>query len=490
MFKKRVFAPGAPAPAPPSREPAVAPAPDVERLPALSEGLLIAFAVAHLPLGLWMHAQSAITFVHGAITFAAGMWWALSSNRLERVAWTGAYIVGAEVLWRMTTDALPWESGKAMIIVIFSVAILNTQGLKGLLMPGLFFALLLPSAILTIKASEYAVWRGQLSFNLTGPLALVLAARLFSHVYFTPAALMRLFMALIAPTLAIVAIVTMQIVTAQNIEFTTESNFATSGGFGPNQVSLALGLGALAALWLLLDEAARWPLRLLMFAAMAWLITQCALTFSRGGFIGATTSALVAMLFLLGERRVRKRISLVLFVTVPLGMFVVWPSLIAFTGGTIAARYEETNLTSRDKYIYEDIEAWSRNPILGVGPGLSAAQHTRSAATHTELSRLLSEHGSFGALFVLSLGLSLLLNVYAAPTAKGKAFAASAMLWSLLYMTNAAMRTVAPALMFGLGFSHLGQPAGEPAGAADAASGRPTRRRFGTLTTARPSTAR
>src|SRR5438132_2544678 len=88
----------------------------------------IIFVLAHIPLAFLMQSRSLIAYAHGFTTFAIGMWWALSSNRLHRVAWVAAYVIGSEVLWRMTTDALPWESGKYMIAALSIAGLLNTRG--------------------------------------------------------------------------------------------------------------------------------------------------------------------------------------------------------------------------------------------------------------------------------------------------------------------------------------------------------------------------
>ena len=91
---------------------AVAPSADNEALSAKEQTTWLLFIALHAPLGLWMRSESIIVFGQGAIVLLLGLWWALNTRRPERVAYLAAYIVGSEVLWRMITDALPWESGK------------------------------------------------------------------------------------------------------------------------------------------------------------------------------------------------------------------------------------------------------------------------------------------------------------------------------------------------------------------------------------------
>jgi hypothetical protein len=417
------------------------------------DSLWLLFVMAHVPLGPLMYSASALAFVHQTIVFTLGFWWALSGQRLERTAVVGAYITGSEVLWRMTNDRLYWEFSKYAVIVLFTVALLKKQGLRSLILPALCFALLLPSVPLTLRDNEH-LWRArqEIVFNLAGPLALAISARFFCFVRLTPALMRRLLLALVAPALGVAAVASYAIMTASHIEFTTESNFATSGGFGPNQVSAILGLGGLAALWCLLEREAGWHLRLVLFGAMVWLGTQSALTFSRGGLLAAVMAAMIGLVFTARDRQTRLRLVFAGTMTILMASYVVWPRLVEFTGGKIATRFEETDLSARDRLFEDDLETWRQHQILGVGPGRSRFQHAQVRATHTEFSRLLSEHGLFGATWLLLQGFFVLYNVKRAASNRDRSLTATAMVWSLLFMANSAMRLVAPAFMFGLGF--------------------------------------
>ena len=388
-------------------------------------------------------------------------------------------MVGSEVLWRMVTDALPWESAKYGLVVIFSAAMLNRFGLKSLLAPALCFSLLLPSVAITVDQAAPAALRGILSFNLSGPLSLAVSAAFFSRLQLSSAMVQRVFLLLVAPAVAIGSIVVFNIVTAEHLVFTFESNFATSGGFGPNQVSLALGLGALACFWCLLAPDLRWFTRTVLFPLMLWLGAQCALTFSRGGMLGAALSAAIALVFLVMDADARRKLILVVPLLVVVGYLVIWPVLVNFTGGNLAVRYSETGLTHRDELGSEDLDLWMKSPVLGVGPGLSPLHHLNGVASHTEFTRLLAEHGFFGAVAIgllVSLGVR---NIYRAPTPHAKALVASALAWSLLFMVNSAMRTVAPSFMYGLSCCVFTFGATRPARRAEPAEGQPSRRLMG-----------
>ena len=84
--------------------------------------------------------------------------------------------------------------------------------------------------------------------------------------------------------MSIAGILLYVVLTASEIRFQNSSNFATSGGFGPNQVSTALGMGFVVAV-LLLVSVKELPavVRATLLIITLWLFIQTILTFSRGG---------------------------------------------------------------------------------------------------------------------------------------------------------------------------------------------------------------
>lgn len=427
--------------------------PDRDTLGSAEQTMWVLFFAAHVPFALLARTFSIVVFFHGAVAFAAGLWFALQPRRADQVAYVAAYIVGSEVLWRMITDALPWESAKYGTTVIFALALLARDGVKGLLWPALAFGLLIPSAFVTVTEANPAHVRGMLSFNLSGPLSLAVCSAFFARLELSPARTQRLFLALVAPVVAIGTNVVTHLASLERIAFNYESNFSTSGGFGPNQVSLALGLGALASLWCVLERGIGWPLRCLLLGFLLWFGTQSALTFSRGGLLGAMIAGAVAVAFLTGYRETRGKLAIVVPIVAVIGYFIVWPALVNFTGGALAVRYSETSLTHRDELGAEDLDLWRDRPVLGVGPGMSPLRHRDGVAAHTEFTRLMAEHGSFGAAAIfLMLGLGVR-RVLTAASPREKGLVASALTWSFLFMLNSAMRTVAPSFMYGLSFN-------------------------------------
>jgi len=160
---------------------------------------------AHIPLGLLLQTTVVASTAHAILTFAVGLSCVLQKReRMERVAYVGAYIAGAEVLWRMTGAGIPWEFGKYAISTIFIIAMLLHRPIKLPALPLIFFALLVPSMALTLlSGSTVAQIRDSLSFYMMGPFTLTISACFFANLKLTPDRMQKLFIALICPVLAI-----------------------------------------------------------------------------------------------------------------------------------------------------------------------------------------------------------------------------------------------------------------------------------------------
>ena len=431
---------------------------------------LILFVLAHVPLALLLRHVSLLAWVHMLLVLGAGLYWAWNGRNLEKVAYVVVYLIGAEIVWRMTNDRLFWETAKYSGTLIFIVALLRLGSLRILALPVLAFGLLLPSAAKTyLLSGTWDYFRDQVSFNLSGPLALVICACFFYHVTLPPGRFQRLLLVLLASIVCVGTLVVYGILVNPDVQFTHESNFDMSGGYGPNQVSSVLGLGALVALLALLDRRGSVPLRVLCFLMMCWFGFQAALTFSRGGVIGAVGAATLAFACLATQPRDLVKSAGFLVLLYSVGAFWIWPQLDAYTGGNLSMRFAETSTTKRGTLLNEDMEIFAENPLLGVGPGVSKDLHESRAATHTEFSRLMAEHGLFGVTFMLVLLTVALRNMYYAQSARERAIVAAVTGWALLFMAHSAMRLVAPSIMFGLGMAtfmpilHRHSPASRPA---------------------------
>ncbi len=426
----------------------------------------VLFFFAHFPLFVLMYLARPVATAHAGATFLVGLYVALGDKtKLYRVAYVGAYICGSEVLWRMAKAGVFWEFGKYATSALFFLALLRLGRLKMPILPLLYMAMLIPSIVLTATANlpQDAIDSGVdprdlISFNMSGPLGLFVCTWFFSSMKFTRPQLQKLFLVLISPIVGIGIYTLITTLSAKAIKFTGESNFATSGGFGPNQVSSMLGLGAMLAFLYMQGDKVSPTVRMLMLGGMLFMAMQSAMTFSRGGLYNAAIGAMLAVLFLFRDGRSRVKIifSILLF-GLALQYFVI-PQLDNFTGGAITHRFQDASLTGRDELALGDFALWAGHPVFGVGPGMAKWDRQVDfipAAAHTEFTRLVAEHGTFGLVAFLLLLLMAVRSVQLARDPWHKALVAAMLGWAFVFMMNAAMRLVAPAFILGLTMAQL-----------------------------------
>lgn len=417
-----------------------------------NQTLILGALLAHVLLGPLLTLSPALSAAHAVATVLFGLYQAGFSPRVERAVYVCAYITGAEVLWRMAKSPLFWELSKYAVIAILLIAILRHGLLRLQALPLLFFALLLPSTVLPMANVGTADLRNQISFNLSGPLSLAVCTFFFAQIRLTAAQIQRIFLAAICPLLSIAVIALLGTLSVGKISFSNSSNYATSGGYGPTQVSSVLGFGAvLIFLWLFQSWQSRTQ-KLALFAVMALFLVQSALTFSRSGLYAAGGSAALASFFLIREQRARVQLIGLILVLVAAANFILLPRLDQFTSGALSKRFGNTGLTGRDSIARGDLQVFYDHPFFGVGPGEAKNYRPdhKQAAAHTEFSRLLAEHGTFGLMAVVLMLAMSWRHFRKAQSRMAKALVIALNFWSFLFMASLAMRVVMAGFAFGL----------------------------------------
>lgn len=418
----------------------------------------VIFVAAHVILAaaLTRFAPVLLSTAHAMASLLVGLYLTIKAPRTWALPAAG-YIVGSELLWRMSGSVVPWEYGKyASSFVLFLGLVQLGRGMRLRWLPVAYLLLLLPAILVLAddgSLSGVDIFE-MLSFNLSGPLSLAMSVWFCSHLDLGPEDEERLLIAMLAPLVGVGIFTLIGTVTATEIQFGQESNFATSGGFGPNQVSTALGLGAFVACVLFLRTRRGAPAVWVSMALMLFLAAQCALTLSRGGLYGFALAAMATVgTAFLRDRRARYRIVLMAVPALVAAAIVVVPRLDAFTGGALVARFEDKEPSGRIDIMEEDLRLWNENPVLGTGPGgAKRLRNTRSAMSHTEYTRLPAEHGAFGILaLLLVVGMTGLVVVRALGPIDG-ALNMGWLVWSLVSMGHAGMRLGAMGILFG--FAH------------------------------------
>ncbi len=421
-------------------------------LPVSTFAALI-FLGAHVPLALLMRDRPVLSTLHAMAAVAIGLIWAISGKHPHRVACVAAYLAGSEVLWRMTGSEFFWEGAKYGTVLIFVATLVRAGHLKPPVPIASYFALLLPSTALVWLQIGFSQARNVTSFNLSGPLALMVSVWFFSHLRLSWEGITRILFALILPVVGVLTLSFFGIVTSEDLTFGEGSNFATSGGFGPNQVSAVLGLAALAAFVLVLDHARPLLFRAVMLGLLLAFAAQSALTFSRTGVVALVASIGIGCVFLFQNRRARITLAIGLPVLILASMFVVAPRLESMTGGAIGDRFSDTSPTGRDQLARADWLIFLDHPVLGVGPGQAKALRSiagRVGLSHTEYTRLIAEHGILGLIALCLLIGTAVARFRAATGSRERAIVAMLYSWSALFMLVSGMRLVAPAFAFGL----------------------------------------
>lgn len=419
---------------------------------------IVLFLALHIPLAFMLDASSWISTGHAALVAVLGLRAALLRRPTQVVAVLG-YIASSEVLWRMTDASLLWEHSKYISVAIVGLALLMEWRGRGIrqwfrsLWPVVLMFLLVPASFMTILDMGLIEARDPLSFNLSGHLALGMTAL---YVWARPLSRRDAETIMLCVMAPVISVVSLAIVSTLSftLDFVAASNWATSGNYGPNQVSNALGLGALAGSILMMLLPQGRTAKLFILALTLAFIVQGMLTMSRGGIFSYLLALMVFGFHLMRTSRDRWRFLGVLVIAVPLFIWGIFPSLETYTGGTISQRFSDLDTTGRLEAAIGDLTAFRENPILGTGVGLATDYRSVTMeidlAAHTEYTRLLAEHGLFGLAVILIMVIILLKRYAAASPGLNRATMAALAVWSMSIMAHSAMRTVAISFAFAI----------------------------------------
>jgi len=440
----------------------------LRRLPAtvpVTEGdtkpyrVIFILGLLHIPLGVFIYSQPTLGLFHQVAVFVFAFYCAGQKQiKLERVAMVVAYIVGAEVLWRMAGVSVFWEMGKYGSSLIFILALVRRQIRRFPIVPLLYFVALTPAAAITLSNQpDTELARNMLSSGMSGPLFLAVSCVFGANLEVTKVGIQRIIAAMILPLVSIGFVTLFFTVSADQIQFTGESNFATSGGYGPNQVSAMLGAGVFGALLLLIIFHNSFREKLVLGVVALFMAAQSVMTFSRGGMyaaVGATTATALILLVREPGTAIKRLAPILIASLIFLGL--IFPFMDNWTDGSLSERFEDTQGTNRTEIVEADLNIFLENPVFGAGVGsaysLRQQYLDRKAMSHTEFTRLVSEHGLFGVFALVTLAIIAITNITRQKTLLGRAFVVGTVVWACLFMVNAGMRLAAPSLMWGLTF--------------------------------------
>ena len=244
---------------------------------------VIVFLLAHLPLAYVMESAWPIATAHALLTALVGVVWALL-GRTHRAIYVLGYIVGCEVLWRMSEARVFWEYGKYAIVLVAVVALAaewrRAGGRLRAIAPVLVLVAIVPAVVLTALDRSPAVAFDQISFNLSAYLALSVVGLYLWARPVDRQTTAGLLLALLAPIGGVLFLATYSTVSQFGVDtFVGASSWVRSGDFGANQVANVLSLGALAGVILLVILPRARAARLLVALLTIGMVVQGILTF-------------------------------------------------------------------------------------------------------------------------------------------------------------------------------------------------------------------
>jgi hypothetical protein len=385
-----------------------------------------------------------------------------TQNKNNEALIMASYAVAVEVLLRMTDGMLINEFGKYSVILFLFVGILFKGFSSNSYVYWIFLLLLVPSIVLaTVTLNFDTDIRKAILFNISGPICLGVSA---IYCYKRPISLDRLkeiIRTFSFPLVSVLVYVILYNPSIQDVVTGTGSNFATSGGFGPNQVSTVLGLGIFVFFVQLILNSNSLILKILNGGFVIIFAYRGIVTFSRGGIITSVVMIIVFMIVLYFRANLtgKAKISTIVLMAT-LVSFGIWGYSSLQTGGLIDKRYanedaagrvKKSRLSGREAIAETEIQMFFDNPILGVGVGKNKeyreAETGIVAASHNEITRMLAEHGSLGALGLLILFCTPLI-LYSQD--RENIFALCFLLFWLLTINHAAMRMASPAFIYAL----------------------------------------
>jgi hypothetical protein len=421
------------------------------------------FVIIHLLIGLAVFLVPSISKVYAVTIILVGFRYViLRKNANNEALYVAAYIVGAEVFLRMTQGNFFEQFAKYGVIGVLIIGMMYRGFSKNATLYWIFGLLLIPGVVLSFFTLNFETdIRKAITFNIIGPITLMISAIYCYQRRISFDQIKRIIDMLAYPLIATVVYMYLYTPSVKDVVTNTESNFETSGGFGPNQVSTILGLGIfLFFVKIVLISKTAWirNINILFFVIITF---RGIVTFSRGGVIAGLLMIIIVVVLLLFYTKSYVKSKIIMLVV--FGFFAlsgIWAYSSMQTSGLIDKRYanqdargreKASKLTGRERLIESEFNMFLDNPIFGIGVGKNKEYRLETtgidAASHNEITRMLAEHGMFG-LFGLIILLITPMVLYL--NNKQNIFVFSFVVFWLLTINHAAMRLAAPAFVYAL----------------------------------------
>ncbi len=423
----------------------------------------ILLVLLHIALGIVVFIVPFISKIYCLLIIIGGFFYVIKNkNKNNEVLIVSAYIVGIEVFLRMTGGNILYEFSKYGVIFFLIVGMYYSGFSKYAVPYWIFLLLLIPGIIVATETLNLGTdIRKPIAFNISGPVCLGIASLYTYNRKILFSSLNSILLSLSLPVITITVYLILYTPSIKDVITGTGSNYESSGGFGPNQVSTILGIGMFVFFSRFLLESKSKLLFIINLIIVFNISYRGLTTFSRGGMITGLVMIIVLIFFLNRRIKYHGKVKLnFLILLMSILLIFVWIYSSNQTGGLIEKRYanqdasgrvKESRFTGREEIAENEFQDFLESPIFGIGVAkgieLRYEQTGLITASHNEISRMMSEHGTLGIIALLIIFITpIILYIDNAQNIYMFCF----LIFWLLTINHAAMRIAAPAFVYSL----------------------------------------
>ncbi len=429
----------------------------------MKERNYIVLVLAHVLIGFLIYSYPPLSKLYGYSILIWGISLVVKTrNKGNEVLLVSAYLVGSEVFLRMTEGNIVYEFSKYGVMLFLLLGMYYSGFSKNTIPFFIYLLLLFPGVIV---ATDVLNLRSEIhksiAFNISGPVCLGVAAIYNYKRKISFPQLHNVLLAMGLPIISTTMYLFLYTPELKTILTSTGSNFATSGGFGPNQVATALGIGMFIFFSRLILESKTKLMVVVNVIIICTISYRGLLTFSRGGMITGIIIILILIVSLYKHTQNKERYQLNVFlIFFSLTFAFTWVFTSSQTGGLIDKRYanqdaagrtKESSFTGREIIWDTEMDAFMDSPVFGVGVAkgkeIREEKMGELVVSHNEITRTIAEHGTLG---IVALGIVFLVPFFLYFDNKQNIYMFCFLAFWLLTINHAAMRIAAPAFVYSL----------------------------------------